>query len=280
MTTEQQANPPPPNNGAIQKVDKPTAPATTELFAGTSDFGTAQRIATALASSSLVPKELHNSVPNVLIAMEVANRIGASVFSVMQSLDIIHGRPSWRAQFLIATVNASGRFTPLRFRWQGEQGSKDWGCRAVARDVSTDEECLGSLITMNTAHEEGWSTKSGSKWKTIPEQMLMYRAAAFWTRVYAPELSLGMQTSDEVSDTMNAQGQSDVELPRNLVPGSATALETALGLPPREPAQVIDAQGEAVTPSKEVPAPAETKTETVPVQTTLEATASQPRQRR
>ena len=31
----------------------------------------------------------------------------------------------------------------------------------------------------------------------MPEQMFMYRAAAFWQRIYAPELSLGMQTIDE-----------------------------------------------------------------------------------
>jgi hypothetical protein len=48
---------------------------------------------------------------------------------------------------------------------------------------------------------EGWSKKTGSKWLTMPEQMFMYRAAAFWSRVFAPEISLGMHTSDEVEDS-------------------------------------------------------------------------------
>lgn len=169
-------------------------------FANQSNFEAAQRMAKALASSSLVPKDYQNNLPNVLIAMELAARIGASVFAVMQNIDIIHGRPSWRAAFLIATVNACGRFTPIRFRWEGTPGADDWGCRAVAKDRESGEECIGALITIALAKAEGWTSKNGSKWKTMPEQMLMYRAASFWTRVYAPETSLGMTTAEEAID--------------------------------------------------------------------------------
>lgn len=175
-----------------------------DVFATRENYETAWRMAGALASSSLVPEAYRGDKnrPNVMIALEVAARIGASVFAVMQNLDIIHGRPSWRATFLIATANASGRFSPVRFRWQGEEGKDTWGCRAIAKDLKTGEECIGALITIGMAKAEGWSTKNGSKWKTMPEQMLMYRAAAFWTRVYAPEMSLGMQTSEEVRDVV------------------------------------------------------------------------------
>lgn len=169
-------------------------------FSNEANFATAQRMAKALAASTLVPAEYRNNIPNVVIAMELAARIGASPFAVMQNIDIIHGRPSWRATFLIATVNACGRFTPLRFRFQGQEGSKSWGCRAYAKDRENGEECIGSLITIALAHSEGWISKKGSKWQSMPEQMLMYRAAAFWTRVYAPELSLGMHTRDELED--------------------------------------------------------------------------------
>jgi len=171
-------------------------------FASAANFSTAQRIAHALSQSTLVPKEYQNNLPNVLIAMEIASRIGASVFMVMQHLDIIHGRPSWRAMFLIATVNASQRFTPLRFRWEGKRGEDTWGCRAVAKDRESGEECVGALVSWAMVNAEGWSTKSGSKWMTMPEQMFLYRAAAFWTRVYSPELSLGMQTSEETVDAL------------------------------------------------------------------------------
>jgi hypothetical protein len=192
------------NNGAV----KPTtalAPiqqskGAIDAFASEGNFAAAQRMAKGLASSTLVPEAYRNNIPNVLIAMELATRIGASVFSIMQNIDMIHGRPSWRATFLIATVNACGRFTPLRFRWEGQAGTDAWGCRAVAKDREDGEECIGALITLALAKSEGWASKNGSKWKTMPEQMLMYRAAAFWTRVYAPEKTLGMHTSDEMED--------------------------------------------------------------------------------
>lgn len=182
------------------------APVDSSPFGGGEAFVHAQRVAKALSSSGLMPKEYQgpNNIPNVLIAMEVAHRIGASPFAVAQSLDIIHGRPSWRASALIAMVNACGRFTPIRFRFQGKEGTPSWGCRAVAKDKESGEECVGTLITIGMAQAEGWATKSGSKWKTMPELMLQYRAAAFWARVYAPELSLGMHTAEERQDVMSA----------------------------------------------------------------------------
>ena len=177
-----------------------TAKSTSAFGGGAEAFNTAQRIARALSESTVVPKEYQGNLPNVLVAMELANRIGASVLAVMQNVDVIHGRPSLRATFLIATVNASGRFSPLRFRWEGAEGKDDWGCRAIATDRESGEECVGALINIALAKLEGWHGKSGSKWKTMPEQMLMYRSASFWARVYCPELSLGMHTAEEVED--------------------------------------------------------------------------------
>jgi hypothetical protein len=204
-------------------------------FSSEAAFALGQRMAKSLAASTLVPKEFQGNIPNVMIAMELANRIGASVFAVMQNIDIIHGRPGWRSTFLIATVNACGEFTKLRFRFQGEEGSPEYGCRAVARDRETGEECVGTLITLGMAAAEGWSSKAGSKWKTMPEQMLRYRAAAFWVRIYAPELSLGMRTDDEQHDIGHADQPTHVTQQRptdggllgqlGVVPNSAAQAE-------------------------------------------------------
>lgn len=186
-----------PSAIAISESSRPIS-----VFSGGDAFTSAQRMAKALASSSLVPAQYQGeqNIGNCLIALEIAGRIGASVLAVMQSLDIIHGRPSWRATFLIGTVNTCGRFTPMRFRFSGTEGQDDWGCRAVAKDKDSGEELVGACITVALAKAEGWAGKTGSKWKTMPEQMLQYRAASFWTRAYAPELSLGMHTQDEVRD--------------------------------------------------------------------------------
>lgn len=171
-------------------------------FASEANFVAAQRVAKALGSSSLVPKQYqgHENLPNVLIALELASRIGASPLMVMQNLYVVQGKPSWSSSFLIACVNQSSRFTPLRFKFEGKPGADDWGCRAEAKDKDSGEVCTGALITIKLAKAEGWYGKSGSKWQTMPEQMLMYRAAGFWSRVYAPELSLGMLTAEEQQD--------------------------------------------------------------------------------
>lgn len=195
------------------------------VFSSEDNFIGAQRMAKALAASSLMPKEYQGNIPNVLIAMDMASRIGVSVLMVAQNLNLIHNRPSWASTFLIATVNQCGRFTPLRFRWVGQEGTDSWGARAVAKDRASGEECVGSLITIGLAKKEGWYQKSGSKWQSIPEQMVCYRAAAFWTRLYAPELSLGMHTSDEIIDTY---GEAVHDMPAGLTPGNPSSLEAAL----------------------------------------------------
>ena len=158
------------------------------------------RKAESLAKSSIIPREYQNNPSNVLVAMEMADRMEVSVLAVMQNLHVINGRPSWSAQFLIAAVNRSGRFSPLRFRFEGTEGEDSWGCRAVAVDLGDGEELIGTLVTIRMAKAEGWATKSGSKWKTMPEQMLRYRAAAFWARTQCPELAVGLHTAEEAED--------------------------------------------------------------------------------
>lgn len=192
-------------------------------FSNESNFVAAQRIARGLASSTLVPQSYRGQtgLPNVLIALELANRIGASPLAVMQNLHVIQGRPSWSASFLIATVNASGKFSPVRFETAGgdEPKAKGYKVRAYAEDRATKERCVGPWVDWPTVEAEGWLSKSGSKWKTMPALMFMYRAAAFWTRVYAPELSLGIHTTDELQDVYG--GMPEVRL------GATTAVDEA-----------------------------------------------------
>jgi hypothetical protein len=53
---------------------------------------------------------------------------------------------------------------------------------------------------MQTAQDEGWLSKPGSKWKTMPEQMLKYRAASFFAKVHCSDYLLGIPTIEEVHD--------------------------------------------------------------------------------
>jgi hypothetical protein len=170
------------------------------VFSGIRAFEDAQRIAKALASSTLIPPQFQgqNGFANCLVALEIAGRMNISPFLCMQHLHIIHGRPSWSSAFIIAMVNGCGRFTPLRFEISGE--GESLACYAVATDIKTQQELKGPTITMLMAKKEGWSTKSGSKWATMPDLMIRYRAAAFWGRLFAGDLLVGLQTQEEVID--------------------------------------------------------------------------------
>lgn len=205
-------------------------------FASGANFDVGQRMALAISKATNIPKEYQGNIPSILVAMDMAARIGATVIAVMQNLHIIQGRPSWSATFLIGTVNRSGRFSPIRYRWEenGEpttptnclKRGDTFGCRAVAKDLATGEECVGSLISWELVRAEKWHAKDGSKWKTpLCEQMFQYRAAAFWSRVFAPELSLGMHTQEEIVDTT---GYTVSETTRAYPVGGASSLEAAL----------------------------------------------------
>ena len=212
-----------------------------------------QRMAKALASSTLVPDSYRGeaNLGNCIIALELSQRIGASVMAVMQSMVPIHGKPTWSASFLIATVNSCGRFSPMRFRWVGKEGTDDWGCRAFAVEREGNLELVGALVTIAMAKAEGWYGKSGSKWKTMPEQMLQYRAAAFWCRAYAPEIALGMHTSEEIHDTQVAQ--------QVVQPSVATTVTSSVvdvtPTPPEPKRRAKKVEPEAIAVAEPVPVP-------------------------
>lgn len=163
-------------------------------------FEMLQRQAKMFSSSSLVPKDFQGNVANCAIGINIAKRLGADPFMVLQNIDIIHGRPSFRATFLIAMVNAAGRFEPLQFRMEGDEGKPSRSCVAWTKSKPDGTPLEGPKITLEMAKAEGWSTKNGSKWLTMPELMLRYRAAAFFARLYAPDITLGMMTAEEAVD--------------------------------------------------------------------------------
>jgi hypothetical protein len=161
-------------------------------------FEHAQRIAIMLSKSDLIPKRYQGNVQNAMIALEMATRIGASPLMVMQNLYVVNGNPGWSSAFIIGSINQSGDYGKLKFALSGT--GQDMECYAWGIDKETNERVQGPTVTMAMAKAEGWIDKNGSKWKTMPELMIQYRAAAFFGRLYKPELLMGMQTYEEVID--------------------------------------------------------------------------------
>jgi hypothetical protein len=174
-------------------------------------FQALQRAAKCLTASCLVPDiyQGEKGLANAIIALEMANRMGANPLMVMQNLYVVYGRPGWSAQFQIATVNSCGRFSALRYETRPEGAAatdQKYECRAVATEKVTGEKLYGTWITWAMVKGEGWDSRKNkdgkciSKWPTMAEQMFRYRAAAFWTRSYAPEICMGLHTVEEIED--------------------------------------------------------------------------------
>lgn len=177
-------------------------------------------------------EENPNGVSNCIIALNMAQRLGADPMMIMQNLYLVDGRPSWSSQFIIAAINSCGRYSPLRFditggdeemeipyavtEWEYNKETrkrelvesnkvarvKNLKCVAWVIEKATGERLESSPITMELAVKEGWFQKNGSKWQTMPEQMLRYRAASFFGRIYAPDLLMGLRTHEEELDSI------------------------------------------------------------------------------
>lgn len=177
---------------------------------GTSDnFIMANQMAKALATSTIVPKEYQQNSSNCLVALEQAIRLKVSPMMVMQNLYVIQGRPSWSSKFLIAAINGSGKFdTELQYDEKKDKDGKPFSC--LAWTTKDGRRIEGMTVDMEMAKAEGWLGKNGSKWRTMPQLMLRYRAASFFASLNCPELTLGLYTKEE-AETMDAPQTYDIE---------------------------------------------------------------------
>lgn len=193
---------------------------------GTSDnFIMAMQMAKALAESTIVPHTYQNNPSNCLIAIEQAQRMNISPLMVMQNLYPIQGRPSWSSKFLIASINASNKFDmELQYDETKDKDGKPYSC--VAWTMKNGRRVEGMEVNMQMAKDEGWLGKNGSKWKTMPQLMLRYRAASFFSSLNCPELTMGIYTKEEIEDgdfkeypleDMQVQVQREIESNANTV---------------------------------------------------------------
>lgn len=175
------------------------------LLLNTQQLNTIGKFAKMYSRSTMVPQNYQGNEANCFIALELAARMNVSPVMVMQNLYIVHGKPSWSGQACVALINGCGLFGPLEFVAVGDVGAPGYGCYAKATRLSTGNVIKGPTVTMQMAADEGWLNKSGSKWKTMPELMIRYRAAAFFARTECPNVLMGYYTVDEIEDIHGAQ---------------------------------------------------------------------------
>ncbi|MBR8136874.1 hypothetical protein [Burkholderia cenocepacia] len=268
-------------------------PAVAPGFGSLQSFELMQRAANLLASSTLVPaayrkviekldkygnvkesRENPNALANAVVALNMAQRMGADPLMVMQNLYIVEGRPSWSSQWIIAAVNGCGRFSPLRFDikvlgdktvervetvWENGNRSTvtkrvpivDKVCVAWAIEKETGERIESPAVSIEMAVKEGWYTKNGSKWQTMDEVMLRYRTASFFGKLYAPELLMGLTSVEEVADIVDVHEDGSYSVNRSTL----DELRAGRAQPAEEVSRATPAQTGPATESRENAAP-------------------------
>ena len=163
------------------------------------------------AGSQLVPDSFRGKPGDCAIALDLALRLNLNPLSLFPQLFVIHGRPSLSAQYMIALVNRSGRFSAIRWE-EGEDGVVEYDAYGKTRKApnyyavayfterATGDVLRSTRVDVRVAMANGWFQKDGSKWKTMPQQMCRYRSASWLIKSYAPELAMGLSFADEAED--------------------------------------------------------------------------------
>ena len=180
------------------EITKTSIESESSIYHSADSFEFAQRQAKSLADSQLVPTQYQGQqgLPNCLVTHEMRKRMNLSPLTVMQNLNIIHGKPSWSAQFIASTIMSCGRFSNFDYLVKGQGETLEVQC--IATRLEDKKQVKGTAVSMRMARMEGWT--KNSKYSSMPELMLRNRAATFFGRQYIPDLLLGVQTSEEVVD--------------------------------------------------------------------------------
>ena len=157
------------------------------------------RAANMLSQTSIIPATYQGKPQDCFVALEMATRMGVSPLVVMQNMYVVKGKPAWAGQACTMFINSCGKFTGVKHVYTGEKGTDSRGCYVTATRISDGVQVNGVEVTLAMAKAEGWT--ANTKWRTMPELMLAYRASAFFARVHCPEALMGVQLADEIYDT-------------------------------------------------------------------------------
>ena len=156
------------------------------------------RAANMLSQTSIIPATYQGKPQDCFVALEMATRMGVSPLVVMQNMYVVKGKPAWAGQACTMFINSCGKFTQVKHVYTGEKGTDSRGCYVTATRISDGIQVNGVEVTLAMAKAEGWT--ANTKWRTMPELMLAYRASAFFARVHCPEALMGVQLADEIYD--------------------------------------------------------------------------------
>jgi len=154
-----------------------------------------------MASATVtVPQHLQNKPADCLAIIMQSMQWKMNPYAVAQKTHLVNGTLGYEAQLINAVISSSkaivGRFKyEYEGKWETDkcQSSK---IRVGAIIRGESEITWGEWL-------EPWrvTTKNSPLWKTAPKQQAAYLAVKMWSRLYTPDVILGVYSSDELEDS-------------------------------------------------------------------------------
>lgn len=179
------------------------------------------QLATLMASSvCTVPKHLQGNVGDCFAIALQASQWGMNPFAVAQKTHLVSGVLGYEAQLVNAVITTmaptKGR---LKFEWFGDwskvvgnfkeiQGAKGT-YRKLASTMADEKGCgVRVFATLRDEDEprvlELLLTQAGVRnstlWADDPKQQLAYLAIKRWSRLYCPDVIMGVYSADELEN--------------------------------------------------------------------------------
>lgn len=172
----------------------------------TARFEHLQRIASLMASSSLLPLHLSEKKgtpypfetvrANCFRIVNQALRWGIDPFAMVDETYVVSGKLGYQGKLVAAIVNTRANLkSRLSYKFEGVGDNR---IVTVIGTFDGEDETRESTLRLGDA-----KTDNGM-WRKDPDQKLIYSAVVKWARRYCPEVILGVLTDDDI-DRMQAQ---------------------------------------------------------------------------
>lgn len=157
-----------------------------------SNFGEAYQLANALATSKIIPSDLRDRAPDVLMMILSGAEMGLAPMASLRAFDVIKGVATLKTRTLVAAASQDPGVEYIR---PVEYSSE----RAVWVGKRRGEPEIRVEFTRADAERAGlWN--NGDNWRKYPADMLAARCSKRVASFVAPHIGLGIRTTEEMRD--------------------------------------------------------------------------------
>jgi len=176
-----------------------------EMLFDTAKFDQLERFAKIMASGSAsVPNHLAGNIGDCMAVTMQAMQWGMNPFAVAGKTHLVNGSLGYEAQLVNAVITSLAPTTGrLQFEWIGGGWDKfmentaikanELGCQIrVWATLKGEDKPRELVVSMFQA-----TVRNSPLWASDPKQQLAYLAIKKWSRLYCPDVIMGVYSQDE-----------------------------------------------------------------------------------